>query len=287
MTTLTSRNGTLKFGPGHPTMLINDQPRIIDQVPQVLEELREGRIDKMVELACWGHQVGTDMVAILITHHEVDEVALLPKIAVAIHNEVGCPIGLDSRNPEAVEAALSALQPYKSIVWTVTAEQELLDTLLPIVKRYGAAVGGMPMGHHTSGIPMTAADRVAEVEVIVEAYEGYGIPHEDIVIDAICLAASALEPNAMQVTLETLRYVHDEMGISTQLGIGNAGHGMPNQTQIDLAYLLGAIPWGLDAAFVDPGTNGLIESVLALDFALGIDPYGARYIQHWRNNRVN
>jgi hypothetical protein len=74
--------------------------------------------------------------------------------------------------------------------------------------------------------------------------------------------------------------------LTTQLGIGNAGHGMPDPTRIDLAYLLGSIPWGLDSAFVNPATPGLIESVRAMDFALGLDACGARYIEHWRRRRA-
>jgi 5-methyltetrahydrofolate--homocysteine methyltransferase len=117
--------------------------------------------------------------------------------------------------------------------------------------------------------------------VIVEAAEKHGIPREDIVIDAICLASSA-EPGSMQVTLETLSAVRQELGVATILGIGNAGFGMPDQTRIDLAYLLAAVPWGLDAALVDPTTPGLIEGARAIDFLTGKDPFGLRYIQHYR-----
>ena len=86
----------------------------------------------------------------------------------------------------------------------------------------------------------------------------------------------------MQVTLDTLRALHRELGVATILGIGNAGFGMPDQTRIDLAYLLAAVPWGLDAALVDPATPGLLEAVRAVDFLTANDPHGRRYIQHYR-----
>jgi hypothetical protein len=76
--------------------------------------------------------------------------------------------------------------------------------------------------------------------------------------------------------------VHNELGVATILGIGNAGFGMPDQTRIDLAYLIASVPWGLDAALVDPATPGLVEATRAIDFLTGNDLYGKRYIQHYR-----
>jgi cobalamin-dependent methionine synthase I len=151
---------------------------------------------------------------------------------------------------------------------------------LPIAKKFGSVVVGMPIGH-LYGLPKKASERLAEARVIVEACEGIGIPREDIVMDAICLASSA-DPNSFQVTMETLRLFHQDLGVSTTLGIGNAGHGMPEPTVIDLAYLVGGIPWGLDSALVNPATPGLIETVQAMDFLAGNDPTGRRYIQNYR-----
>jgi 5-methyltetrahydrofolate--homocysteine methyltransferase len=279
-TTLSSRNGVLEFGLGRPTLLINDQLRVIDQSLAVLAELREGRFDKLLELARLGQAAGLGMVDILVAHHDLDEVALLPRIAAAVHDEIGCPISLDTRNPQALEAALASLQPYKALLNSVSAEKDILDTLLPIAARYGAAVVGIPIGD-SAGIPETPQARIAETQVILAAAQAHGIPREDVVIDAICLA-SAVAADSMQVTLQTLKVLSEDLGLTTILGIGNAGHGMPNQTVIDLAYLLAAIPCGLHAALVNPATAGLVDSVLAMDFLTSRDPYGARYIARYR-----
>jgi 5-methyltetrahydrofolate--homocysteine methyltransferase len=283
MTTLTSPKGSIEFGAGLPTLLINDQLRIMDQSPEVLVELQDGKLDKLLELAHFGQEIGTDMVDLLVNHPGLDEVALLPELAVAICDEIGCPVALDSRNPAALEAAISALKPYKPLINSVSAETESLERLLPVAKEHGAAIVGMPIGH-MHGLPKTVKGRLAETHIILEAAEAYGIPREDIVIDAICLASSA-EPGSMQVTLDTLHALHHHLGITTILGIGNAGFGMPDQTRIDLAYLLASVPWGLDAALVDPATPGLVEGVRAIDFLTGNDAYGKRYIQHYRNKR--
>jgi len=263
-------------------MLINDQLYVLNKPASVIEPLSRGQIGQFIELAKWGHAVGTDMTAILLTHPELDEVDLLPRLVRAIHEEIGSPVGLDTRNPEAIEAALSELRPHKSIIWTVTAEQALLDTLLPIAKRFGAAVAGMPMGRLSMNVPMTADERLAEAMVILDACEGYGIPREDVVIDAVCMPVGLLEPRAYRVTLETIEGLH-KMGITTQVGVGNAGSKMPGPNPIGLAYLLGAMPWGLDSAFINPGIHGLIENVRAMDMLTERDPECRRYIKHWRS----
>ena len=124
MTTLTSRTGTVEFGPGHPVLLINDQLRIIDQHPKVLAELRVGKMDSLLALAQHGQQRGMRAVDILLTHYELDEVAVLPAVARAVHDAIGCAISLDSRNPEALVAALRAVHPYKCLVNSVAADSQ-------------------------------------------------------------------------------------------------------------------------------------------------------------------
>lgn len=283
MTTVTSRNGSVEIGPGHPTVLINDQLRIMDQSPDVLSQLMEGRFEKLLELARFGQQTGTHMADILIAHHDLDEVELLPKIAVAVHEEIGSPISLDTRNPEALDAALDAMQPYKCLLNSVSAETEVLESLMPIAAKYGAAIVGIPTGD-IHGLPETVEGRIAETEVILEAAKSYGVPRDDIIIDGLCLASSAV-PNSMQITLETLKVLSQEMELPTILGIANAGFGMPTQNVINFVYMIAAISWGLHSALVDPNTLQLIEATLAIDFLTGRDPFGSRYIANYREKK--
>ncbi|MDX9850624.1 MAG: dihydropteroate synthase [Anaerolineaceae bacterium] len=286
MTELTSSNGTLTFGKGYPTMLINDQLHVINKPASIIEPIKEGNIDYFLELARWGKSIGTDMTAILITHPEIDEVDILPKLAKSILKETGSPVGLDTRNPEAIEAALIEIAPYKSIIWTVTAEQNVLESLLPIAKKYKAVVAGMPMGLSGSGVPMTVPDRIAAANKIIESCLEIGIPQEDIVMDAICMPAALLQKNSYQVTLETINSLY-RMGITTQLGVGNSSSNMPDRQAIDFAYLLGALSWGLDSAMINPGISGLISSVRAMDFLTERDPDSKRFLKHYRSTKSN
>jgi len=285
MTVLTSRNGLIEFGPGFPTLLINDQLRVMDQDPEVLQELRYGKFDQLMDIARAGIEKGFQVVDILINHPDLDETVLLPKIARRINEELGCFISLDTRNPEALDAALAAIRPTKALINSVTAEAPLLENLLPLARKYGAALVGLPIGTNC-GIPDTANGRLEQTRIILDAAQAIGISKEDVVIDAICLASSAA-PDTFKTTLDTLSGLHRELGLSTILGIGNAGFGMPAPTWIDLAYILGAIPSGLDSALANPATEGMVQSVLALDFLVGNDPVGKRYIKYYRaHNKI-
>lgn len=283
MTTLTSRSGALTFGPSRPLCLINDQLRVYDQSPLVLAQLKHGQFDALLALARLGQERGTHMVDILIGHHELDEVELLPKLALAVHDAIGQPISLDTRNPAALDAALTALHPYKAMINSVSAEAECLDSLLPIARKHGAAVVGMPTGSY-SRLPRTVEERVAEALVILAACDRYGIPRDDVVLDAMCLATAA-EPGSMAVALQTLRAFHESLDVSTILGVGNAGFGMPDPTRIDLAYLVAAVPHGLDAALVNPTTPGLPAAAQAISFLCGRDDDGRDYIHRYRAHR--
>jgi len=284
MTTLSSPGGTVHFGAGWPTLLISDQVRILDQKQaNILEQVHAGNLDGLVALARAGQAKGMDAADLLIQSADLDEVELLPRLAVRILREVGCPLSLDTRSPEALEATLQAIRPNKPLINSISAEPEVLNSLLPLARKYGAAFVGMPMGHGAR-LPMTCSERLAEAGKIIDAAIGLGIPKDDIVLDAVCLAA-ATGPGTFEVALETLRAFHAVLDCTTVLGIGNAGFGMPEATVIDLAYLVGAIPSGLDAALVDPNTAGLLETVRAIDFLAAKDPVGKRYLQQYRSRR--
>ena len=282
-TRLTSPNGEVRIGKNYPTVLINDQLRILDQSPEIFDQLLNLKLDGIIEIARSGCAAGLDMIDILVFHPDLNEVELLPRIAKFIIKEIGCPISLDSRNLEALEAALSEIKPYRALINSVSAERESLEAILPLAKKYDAAVVGMPIGD-TYGLPKILSERVFEAQVIVDACEGKGIDRERIIMDGICLASSA-EPESFQVTVESIKAFQDDLEVSTILGIGNAGFGMPTPTVIDLAYLVGAIPWGLNSALVNPSTKGLVNTVRAIDFLVNNDFGGKRYINWYRKNK--
>lgn len=280
---LSAPNGDVLIAHGLPTVLINDQLRVLDQSPEIFEQLSQYEIDGIVEMAKSGIHAGLDMLDILIYHPELNEVELLPRIVSRVNREIGCPLSLDTRNVEALEAALQENAPNIAMINSVTAEKSSLEKILPLVKKYNCVVVGMPIGDRY-GLPKTLEERLFEAKFIVEACLGMGISREQIVMDGVVLA-SAAEPESFQVTLDSLKAYKDQLHVATILGIGNAGFGMPKPTVVDLAYLVGAIPWGLNSALVNPNTKGLLETVRAMDFLVNSDIAGKRYIQWYRQNR--
>ncbi len=129
-TKLTSPNGALFIGADLPTVLINDQLRIMDQSPVIFEQLLTLNLDGILEIATQGFQTGMDMVDILVFHPELNEIELLPRISRLINEKIGCPISLDSRNTEALEAALIEIQPYAAMINSVTANKRVAGEYL-------------------------------------------------------------------------------------------------------------------------------------------------------------
>jgi 5-methyltetrahydrofolate--homocysteine methyltransferase len=197
---------------------------------------------------------------------------------IALWEATGCAIAIDSRDPAIVERAL-AVYPYKALCNTVTGEPEVLRTMLPVIAQYGAAVGTALVDEQ--GVPETVEARLAVAGRIVRAAEAHGIPREDVMIDGVCLPSSVM-PDTARTTLQTLKALHEELGVPTLLGISNAGYGIPNPTPIDLAYLVAAVSWGLDVAMVNPATPCLAEVVPAIDFLMGTDRYAQRYLRRYR-----
>jgi 5-methyltetrahydrofolate--homocysteine methyltransferase len=280
MTKLIGTKSSVEFGPGLPLLLINDQLRVYDQNETVLEELQAGNTSHLVQLALDGVQHGCQAVDLLIDHHTLDEAELLPLVLKAVDEAVGCPVSIDSRNPSAIDRAMEGYTG-KALLNSIVYEQEVLDDLLPLVVKHNMAVIAMLVDDVR--IPETWQERLAVAHKILEVTDDAGIAREDVVFDCVCLAASAV-PNSMQVTLETLKAVHEELGMSTLLGIGNAGFGMPDQTRLDMIYLAIGASWGLDAALVDFHTDHLLTYTKATDFLTGRDLYGANYISLYRKS---
>ncbi len=278
MTKLIGTKSSVEFGPGLPLLLINDQLRVYDQSEAVLAELQSGNCAYLVQLALEGAEQGCRAVDLLIDHHSLDEAELLPLVLKAVDEALGCPISIDSRNPSAIDHALEGYAG-KALLNSIVYEKEVLDELLPLVVKHKMAVIAMLVDD--VHIPESWQERLAVARKILQITDEAGIPRDDVVFDCVCLAASAV-PNSMQTTLDTLKAVHQELGMSTLLGIGNAGFGMPDQTRLDMVYLAIGASWGLDAALVDYHTDHLNAYAKAADFLTGRDLYGANYISLYR-----
>lgn len=277
--------GTIPFGPNQPVLCVNDQCGYYYARPEVLAELQQGRFDSLIRLAQDGMELGFPVFNVqLMEPTLIDrERELVPKAVQAIYEATGCCIAVDSRDPAVVDLALAAY-PHKAMCNSVNGELPNLKSMLPVIARHGAAIGTALV--YEKGIPQTVAERLFVARRIVEMAEEHGIPREDVMIDAICLPAGA-SPDSMRVTLDTLKALHEELGVPTLLGISNAGFMMPNARLIDMAYFIAGVSWGLDVAMIDPFTPYLPWLARAMDFLMGIDPYAQKYLAYYRASRSN
>ena len=146
----------------------------------------------------------------------------------------------------------------KPIVNSVNGEQAVLDRLLPICKKYGAAVVGLTLDEN--GIPALAEQRFALAQKIVAAAEAAGIPREDVYIDCLTLTASA-QQEAVRETLKAVRMVKERLGVKTVLGVSNISFGLPCREQVNTSFLTLAMAHGLDLPIINPNAEAMMAAV--------------------------
>jgi 5-methyltetrahydrofolate--homocysteine methyltransferase len=205
----------------------------------------------------------------------VDEAEVLAKAVKLVQSLTDLPLCIDSSVVEALDAGLAAYEG-KALVNSVTAEDERLDLILPIVKRHGAAVIALP--NDEKEIPEDPARRLELVRKIVHvATEKYGIAIEDIVIDPLAMPIGA-DTSLVVKTLETISLIKEEFGLNMTLGASNVSFGMPDRHTIGSVFLPMAMQAGLTSAIMDARTPSIVSSVKAADLLLGHDDWGATWI---------
>jgi 5-methyltetrahydrofolate--homocysteine methyltransferase len=183
------------------------------------------------------------------------------------------PLVIDSSVIEALEAGLGAYEG-KALVNSVTAEDERLEAILPLVARYGAAVIALP---NDDEIPMEPQRRLELARKIVSVAGDHGIPPQDIVIDPLAMPVGA-EPRAVTLFIETVRLIRDDLGVNMTCGASNTSFGLPGRHVLGAGFLGIAASHGLTSAIMDARAPVCVEAVRAADFLLGHDEWGARWI---------
>ena len=186
MTTLTSSQGPMTFGTGHPTvlaaMLINTL-----KDDELARELAQGKLDRVKMLAERQKAEGVGFIDIMISHQEINEIEMLPKVCLAAHQAAGLPISLDTNNLGALVRTLDTF-PYKVIINPFNGEDHKIESILPLAKASGSAVIGLCMDK--TGIPNTIEERYQIAKKLFKSAQEYGINKDDLVIDPLCLTAA-------------------------------------------------------------------------------------------------
>lgn len=194
----------------------------------------------------------------------IDEAAAMEAVIHRVGEVSTLPLQIDSTKPEVIEKGLRTYCG-RAIVNSVNGEEKSLDSILPIVKKYGAMVIGLTLDEN--GIPETAEEKVAIAKKIISRAEEYGIPKEDIVIDCLCMTAST-QQKAAQETLKAVRLLREEIGVNTTLGVSNISFGLPCRSAFNAAFLSQALQAGLNMPIVsvlDPNTRAALDIFNVID----------------------
>jgi 5-methyltetrahydrofolate--homocysteine methyltransferase len=276
---------TVLSSPGREVVISIDRPfviigeRINPTGRKVLAaEMKDGKMDRVRADAIAQAAAGAHMLDVNAGIPALDEAALLVAAIKAVAEATDVPICIDSSVIEALEAGLSAYRG-KALVNSVTAEEERMERILPLVKKHGAAVIGM--ANDETGISMVPEERLALARRIIERAADHGIPQEDVIIDPIAMTVAA-DPTCGLITLETMRLIRDNLGNNMTCGASNVSFGLPDRATVNAAFLPLAMHAGLTCAITNPLVPEVRRAVLAGDLLLGHDEYAMRWIASFR-----
>jgi 5-methyltetrahydrofolate--homocysteine methyltransferase len=276
-TVLSSRGREVVVSIDRPFVIIGE--RINPTGRKVLAaEMKVGKMDRVRADAIAQAAAGAHMLDINAGIPALDEAALLVATIKAVSEVTDVPICIDSSVIEALEAGLAAYEG-KALVNSVTAEEERMERILPLVKKHGAAVIGM--ANDETGISMVPEERLALARRIIERAADHGIPREDVIIDPIAMTVAA-DPTCGLITLETMRLIRDRLGNNMICGASNVSFGLPDRATINAAFLPLAMHAGLTCAITNPLVPEVRRAVLAGDLLLGHDEYAMRWIASFR-----
>ena len=241
------------------------------------QALLEDDLDYLLDVAVQQADAGADLLDVNVGQPGISESAMLPRVVKKLQSAVALPLQLDSTDPAALEAALRVYNG-KAAVNSVNGDEEVLERVLPIVKKYGAAVVGLTLDK--SGIPRTAEGRLTIAKKILDAALAYGIPAEDVWIDCLALTVSAQQDQAGE-TLRAVRMVREELGLQTVLGVSNISFGLPNRALITRSFLTQALGAGLTLPIINPNQTEMLDAVAAFRVLSGEDRECRAYVERF------
>ena len=241
------------------------------------QALREGDMNYVLEQAVSQAEAGAQILDVNVGAPGVDEPVLMEQVVKALQSVTSLPLQLDSSNVEALARGLRVYNG-KPIVNSTNGELEKLAAILPLCKKYGAAIVGLAIDE--KGIQPKAADRVAIARRITEAALAAGISREDIYIDCLTLTASAQQEDVL-ATVQALEACKKELGVRTVLGVSNISFGLPCRTYLNTTFLTMAMYAGLDLAIMNPSSEEMMAAVYAYNVLTNRDTQSTKYIERF------
>ncbi len=247
------------------------------------EALRRGDVDYMLGQALAQTEAGADILDVNVGLPEIDEADMMVRTVKALQGVTDAPLQLDSTEPKVLERALRVYCG-KAIVNSVNGEGASMEAILPLVKKYGAAVVGLTLDEN--GIPKTVQARFDIAKRILERAQEMGIRKEDVYIDCLTLTVSA-EQEAASQTLEALHRVKTELGLKTVLGVSNISFGLPARPLVNQNFLTMAMSAGLDLPIINPNVDAMMAAVRCFHLLTNVDTDAREFIAAYANASVS
>lgn len=244
---------------------------------KLVETLAKNNFELVHELAKVQIEAGADVLDVNVGYPGVDDVKLLPETVKSLQEKFDVPLCLDSPNPKAIEAALKVAEG-KCLINSVNGEEKSLNAILPIAREYGAAVIGLVMDD--DGITHDPQKRLGIADKILQRAVKQGMNPEDVIIDPLAMAVSA-DQNACMVTLETIKLVHDKLGLNITEGSSNVSFGLPNREVLNDAFVTLSILNGVTCPIANPVKITVFAR--AADLLLGRDDFAMRFVEYFQS----
>ena len=242
------------------------------------EEMSKGDLSRVEQDTHAQVAAGAHMLDVNAGIPLADEPKILADTIKLVQSLTDLPLSIDSSIVAALQAGLEVYQG-KALLNSVTGEEERLESVLPLVKKYGCAV--VAISNDETGISEDPDVRFKVAKKIVDRAKDYGIPSSDIVVDPLVMPIGALNSAGMQV-IKLVRRLQEELKVNTTCGASNVSFGLPNRNGINAAFLTMAIASGLTSAITNPLHDSVMQAVMGADVMMGNDPNCVRWIKKYR-----
>ena len=272
-TTVSSYTHAVKFG--EKPLLIGERINPTGK-KRLKQALLEGDMNYLLEQGIAQAEAGAQLLDVNVGLPGIDEPAVLAEAVTALQGVTDLPLQIDTADGTAMEKALR-LYNGKALVNSVCGKQESMDTVFPLVKKYGGTVIALTLDEN--GIPATAEGRVAIARKIIAEAAKYGIGKKDLVFDTLAMTVSA-DQNAPAVTLEAMARIKSELGCHTSLGVSNVSFGLPNREAVNGVFFTLALQKGLSAAIMNPLSAEMMKSYYSYLLLAGMDENCMGYVSN-------
>ena len=270
---VTSSTKTVFFGAGYPAITAGEKINPTGK-PHLTEAIIEGNWERLIKEGREQEKAGADLLDVNVNIPGSDEKIILPTVIKEIQKLLTTPLMLDTRNPESLERALRIYNG-KAIINSVDGSEKVLESVLPIAKKYGSSIVALCM---EKGIPKTAEERMKIAKKIRLAANHHDIKDHDIIYDGLTLTIGSGKYNATE-TLKTIEHIKSELHSPTILGVSNISHGLPEREGINRDFLSMAMSYGLDIAIIDVTSPTVMNGFRSSNYLSGRDKEGRGFFE--------